>query len=374
MTTQAEGTNKRDFGVEDLIPDPEQLTKSYANPEFAKAWDAVKDQLDKQLVLAFLGTASSGKTSGIKALFNVDLGNIHPIPGSTTKVIVFKVADNFFVADAPGFGDIRTDVSQKAKDLCDDVDIFVYIINSEGGYKEQEREDYHRLVALNRQVLVVLNKIDLIRPHQRDEFIEDQRKKMGVAPGNFVPAAFDPLPQISETSINVDAVQDWIQGILESKAKDLLFAKYVRGKDRICERWIKTACVTAAGIGALPIPGSDYVALTAVQSALLAKIAHLYGHTVTKQDTAAFIGQALAGGAGKQFFRYILNVLKGVGWLPGGVLLLPAVAAIAGGLAASITYGLGKAAQSYYRGGMSIPEVEVQDIFKRSAERYEQRK
>lgn len=40
----------------------------------------------KNLVIAFLGTASSGKTTGIKALFDVDFGDISPIPGSTTDV------------------------------------------------------------------------------------------------------------------------------------------------------------------------------------------------------------------------------------------------------------------------------------------------
>ena len=196
------------FNVDDFIPNKESLKQDYNTEDFSKAWGEVADQLSKRLAIAFLGTASCGKTSAIKALFDVDLGGIHPIPGSTTEVKVFDFAENVFVVDAPGFGDIKQEVSKKAKDICDDIDVFIYILNAEGGYKQQEKEDYQRLVALKREVLVVVNKIDLLRPHQKEEFLENQRKKMGAPLSNFIPAAFDPLPQISESPINVDRVRD----------------------------------------------------------------------------------------------------------------------------------------------------------------------
>jgi GTP-binding protein Era len=359
--------SSKDFDVDDHIPSEEGFRSGYDNEGFSKAWEEVKGQLQKQLVMAFLGTASSGKTSAIKALFDVDLGDIHPIPGSTTEVKVLQIAKNVLVVDAPGFGDIRREISQKAKDACDSVDVFVYVINAEGGYKQQEKEDYHSLLNYGREVLVVLNKIDLIRDHQKQEFIEDQRQKMGVIPDNFVPAAFDPHPAISPIPINVVKVQAWIQDTLEKKGKDLLFAKHAREKDRMCERWILAACVSAAAIGALPIPGSDYVPLTALQSGMIAKIAYIYGHSISKQDAVALIGQVLVGGAGRQVFRLVLTLLKGVGWFPLiGWPVEIATSALAASLAASMTFGLGKASQAYYKSGMQIPIPEVQEIFKRA--------
>jgi GTPase len=357
----------KDFDVDDHIPNEEGFRSGYDNDEFSKAWEEVKEQLQKELVIAFLGTASSGKTSAIKALFEVDLGNIHPIPGSTTEVKVLRIAKNVFVVDAPGFGDIKGEISQKAKDACDKVDIFIYIINAEGGYKQQEKDDYQNLLAYEREVLVILNKIDLIRDHQKQEFIEDQRQKMGVKPDNFIPAAFDPHPAISPTPMNVDKVQGWIQETLTKKGKDLLFAKYAREKDRICDRWIAAASVSAAGIGALPIPGSDFIPLSILQSALVAKIAYLYGHSISNKDAIAFMSQVLASGAGKQVYRVILTALKAIGWVPGpGWAAEILTSAVAASLAASITYGLGTAAQAYYKSGMEIPIPEVQNIFKRA--------
>ena len=362
---------KNEFSIEDYLPTEDSLKKGYDNPEFHKAWESVKSQLDEELVIAFLGTASAGKTSGIKALFNIDFGSIHPIPGTTTEVKVAKIANNVYVVDAPGFGDIRKKISQKAKDICDKVDIFIYVLNAEGGYKAQEKEDYENLISYNREVLVVLNKIDLLRPHQRDEFIEDQRKKMGVPLDNFIPVAFDPHPKISKTPINIDKVQDWIQKTLETKGKDLLFAKVVRNKDRICDNWIKKACATAATIGALPIPGSDYIPLTALQVALIAKIANLYGYSITKEDAIALIVQTLAGQIGRQVFRAILTALKAAGWLPGvGWASFLLTSTIAATIAASVTYGLGKVAQAYYKSGMQLPTIEIQKIFEQSYNEY----
>lgn len=42
-----------------------------------------------------------------------------------------------YVVDAPGFGDIKRDISQKAWDICGKIDIIIYIVNAEGGFKEQ---------------------------------------------------------------------------------------------------------------------------------------------------------------------------------------------------------------------------------------------
>lgn len=356
---------EKNWNIDDYIPNENFFNKEYENANSSNAWEAVNEQLEKNLVIAFLGTASSGKTSGIKTLFGIDFGDIHPIPGSTNKVKVKGISKNVFIADAPGFGDIKGEVAQKAKDLCESVDIFIYILNAEGGYKIQEKEDYQNLVSYNREVLVLLNKIDLIRPHQKEEFVEDQRKKMGVNSENFIPVAFDPLPQISPNPINIDAVQAWIQNTLEKKGKDLLFAKVSREKDKICSIWIKRACAAAAATGALPIPGSDYIPLTAVQVGLIVKIAAVYGYSPEKKDVVALIGQTFAGQMGRQIFRGIITILKGVGWIPVfGWVSQIATVAVAAAIASSVTYGLGKAAQAYYKSGMQMPIVEIQKIFK----------
>lgn len=288
---------------------------------------------------------------------------------------VKKINENVYLVDAPGFGDIKEEISQKAKEICDSVDIFIYILNAEGGYKIQEKEDYQDILKHNREALVVLNKIDLLRPHQKEYFIEDQREKMGVELKNFIAVAFDPLPQISPTPINVDKVQNWIQNTLEQKGKDLLFAKVARQKEKICNKWIKAATASAATIGALPIPGSDYIPITACQAGMTYKIAVTYGYNPTKKDIKDFLAGVFAGQVGRQVFRGILSLLKGAGWIPGPTWAAQAaISALAASIAAGSTYGLGKGAQAYYKSGMQIPIVEIQQIFKNNFEEYRKTK
>jgi GTP-binding protein Era len=355
---------KKDWNIKDYIPTNDSVNQNYDNQKFHKAWDEVNEQLEKNLVIAFLGTVASGKTSGIKTLFGIDLGNINPIPGSTEEVKVVDISKNVHIVDAPGFGDIREKVSKKAKDICEKIDIFVYILNAVGGFKILEKEDYQNLVSYNKEVLVVLNKIDLIHLHERSKFIEDQRNQMGVKAENFISAAFDPNPKISVEPINVDVVQDWIQDTLERKGKGLLFAKVARQKDKICEKWIKLACISAVGIGAIPVPGADYGPLTALQAGLIAKIAHTYDCSLSKKGVKDFIVVAIAGLAGKNVFKAVLTALKAAGWIPpGGPIAGIAVCALAAIIAGGTTYGLGRAAQAFCKSGMQIPIAEIQNIF-----------
>ena len=68
----------------------------------------VHDALEQRLAVAFLGSASSGKDSAIRALFGIDFGQIDPIPGSTDRIRVAAVdaERRVLVINAPGTADL----------------------------------------------------------------------------------------------------------------------------------------------------------------------------------------------------------------------------------------------------------------------------
>jgi len=345
--------------VDRYLPRAHDLKKAEERAEFYKAWQEVKDQLNRRLVIAVVGTVCSGKTTAIKSLFGIDFGNISPIPGSTTEAKVAEVGEKVFVADVPGFGDINTRLSDKAKELCESTDAFVYLLNAEGGYQAQEREDLARIRSLGRPVLVVLNKIDLIREHQREELIQHQRAKIGVSPQDFMVAAFDPL---NGPCINVEAVHDWLQDTLKRKGKDLQYAKVCKEKDRSCNTYVMQAVAAATAVGVLPIPGSDYLALTALQAGMITRIAHVYGCSVSSQDVINFIAQTLTGRVAREVYRSLLKLIPGAG------------TALAGSIAGTVTYGLGMAARAYYAGQMALAPAANDGIFGASAEDFQLRR
>ena len=138
----------------------------------------------------------------------------------------------------------------------------------------------------------------------------------------------------------------------------------IRNKERTVTKWINSATVAAAGIGALPLPGADIIPLTTLQVGLAMKIASIYGIKTSKSDVMTLVASTITGTVGKQAMRWAITALKAAGWLPGGQLLEVTVSAIASTVAASITYGFGWACNAYCKSGEAMDSEELGDIFK----------
>jgi predicted GTPase len=194
-----------------------------SDPAASSRW--VSRKYRDKLMVAFYGAASSGKSSAVKTLFGLDVNHIHPIPGTTDQVYVWRLPSGISIADTPGLQDIDEGFVLKAKSFIDDVDIFVYLINANGGINEKVQADLNLLKAVKRPFLAVLNKIDTIHPGHRQEFFEHQLVASGVPRENMMLAAFDPIPSISPHPINVEAVRAWIGQTVKGKGEDLLREK-----------------------------------------------------------------------------------------------------------------------------------------------------
>jgi len=324
----------------------------------------VDDALRKHLVVAFLGSASSGKDSAIRAVFGLDFGQVDPIPGSTENVRVAAVdaARHLLVVNAPGFGDIRAEVDAAARTALEQLDLAVYVVNCEGGATIDERRDLAEIRSLGRPTLVCLNKIDLIRPDDRDVFIASTLTQLGVDTADALVTAFDPLPALSENPIGVESVIAWIHEHLEEDGKALLFAKHTRNKVAACEAIIRVAAKRAAMAGALPIPGADATAVTAIQVKLITDIASVFSQRIDKDLVLFILGEALAGSS-KGFIRWALGAAKAAGWVPGGQVLNVAVGAVGATVAGATTYGVGRASVAYMQRGGKISGIELREIF-----------
>lgn len=343
--------------------------------EIFARWELAQSQiaqsLSHHLVLAFLGSASSGKDAAIRALFGIDFGQIDPIPGSTARVRVAPLDPNrqVLVVNAPGFGDVRASVDLAARQVLDDVDVAVYLVNADGGATIDERRDLSEIRAAGRPVLVCINKIDLIRPHQREPFVRATLAQLGIPEEMVVVTAFDPLPALSDTPIGVGRVIRWIHRTLSEQGKSLLFAKQLRNKAEACEPIIRAAARKAAVAGSLPVPGADMAAITAIQVQMISDIAAVFGARVDKDVVLFIIGEALAGSS-KGFVRWAVSALKSAGWIPGGQVAELAISALGATIASAATYGVGRAAIVFMQGGLQMTGDEIREIFDTEALRY----
>jgi GTP-binding protein Era len=351
---------------------PSLATQVTARWELAA--NEVAQALEKTLAVAFLGSASSGKDAAIKALFGIDFGQIDPIPGSTSQVRVAPVDPDrkVLVVNAPGFGDLRMSVQAQAERVLDALDLAIYLVNCDGGATIDEKRDLDKVRALGRPVLVCLNKIDLIRPNQREYFVRSTLVQLGITEEMVVVTAFDPLPQLADGPIGVDRVITWIWSHLEDGGKSLLFAKNLRNKAAACEPIIAAAARRAALAGAIPIPGADATAVTAVQVKLVSDLAAVFGRRMDKELVLFILGEALAG-TSKGFVRWAVEAVKAAGWLPGGQVVTVAVSGIGAVIAGATTYGVGRAAVAFLQRDGKITGNELRDVFDAGAFEYRSR-
>lgn len=175
-----------------------------------------------RVTVGIVGSPSSGKDAAIGALFGIDTGNVNPVAGSTKVVSIHQIegATALYVVNTPGMGDVIQAVTDEAKQVLDHIDVFVYVVNAQGGVQVRERDDHAACLRRGRPVLVVVNKVDTLREADRVKLVEDCQRKLGVDASNVVAAAFDPLPQLADSPIGVDAVQQWIATHLVALGKD----------------------------------------------------------------------------------------------------------------------------------------------------------
>jgi len=330
----------------------------------------VQAALQQQLTVAFLGSASAGKDAAIKALFGLDFGEVDPVPGSTDRIRIAQLgrpdeAGRFLVVNAPGFGDIRAEVDGLARAALQHLDLVVYVVNAEGGATIDERKDLRAIRARadgKAPTLVCLNKIDLIRPHQRDEFVARTLEQLETDPKDAVVCAFDPLPQIAPAPIGVQLVIDWIQNRLRSEGKALLFAKHLRDKKAACQPIIAEAAKKAGIAGAVPVPGVDMTAVTWIQVRMVDEIATVHGKELDQDMVLWMIGELLAG-TSKGFIRWAIEGLKAAGWIPGAQIAQVATAALASAVNVGATYGIGEAAIRFVQSDQSLSIDDLRTVF-----------
>jgi GTP-binding protein EngB required for normal cell division len=175
-----------------------------------------------RVTIGVVGSPSAGKDAAIKAIFSVDYGNVNPVAGSTKKVAITRLpgATATYVVNTPGMGDVVQGVTEEARQVLDHIDVFVYIVNAQGGVQARERADYQACKRSGRPVLAVVNKIDTLRESDRERYLSDARKKLGAPADAFLAAAFDPLPQLSDEPIGLAAVKEWLHTELLGAGKD----------------------------------------------------------------------------------------------------------------------------------------------------------
>ncbi|MDP6932022.1 MAG: 50S ribosome-binding GTPase [Myxococcota bacterium] len=177
-------------------------------------------RINARAVIGFVGNPSSGKDAALRSVLGLDTGNIDPTAGSTSEVEIYAIPDSneqLFAVNTPGLGDVRDEISDRARKVLRLIDIYVYVLNAEGGMRAGELEDFERCRSSGRPVVLVLNKIDLLRPDDVPRYIEDLRNRIP-EDTQVLPCAFDPLVPLAGALGLEEAL---IQAVRDALAREL---------------------------------------------------------------------------------------------------------------------------------------------------------
>jgi small GTP-binding protein len=307
-------------------------------------WDRLSLQVEEEAHarLAIVGPVNSGKSTLFNLINGRKVSAVKAVPG-TTKGLVTEDLGPFVLIDTPGFGEVGgVDRASLARSAAEEADVAVLVLDGAAGLHQADHDLYTALQAARVPLVVVLNKVDLIK---RDvaEVLEDIERKLGTTV----------LPISAKTGAGV--AEQLIPAIVESHpwmtvALGRALPAYRR---QLSRRLIASASVLNSVIAAEPIPGLDIPLLLASQVRMVLRIAAIYGESLSVRHARELL-TTIAGGVALRYLAAQLGKLvPGPGWLIGAAVT---------GLG---TWAIGRVAVAYFESGRRLTSQQLRQRYKR---------
>lgn len=301
----------------------------------------------KKSKIAIVGPANVGKSTLYNNLIRskTDQAEVSPVPG-TTRINQEADAGFFSVIDTPGadaVGEVGDAEKQHALDGARQADFLIVMFDAIQGVKKTEQELFEELAEFDKPILVVLNKIDLVK-RSEERVIAKAASTLILEPDQIVAIN-------AKDGKNVEKI---VMAI--AKMDPEMIAALGRALPEL--RWqlawgaIVSAASTAALVGAVPIPFVDFAPLAAVQGAMVLSIARIYQYEITLERAKELVVTFGLGFLGRTLFQQ----LSKLGGIPGY--------ALAAAIAASTTVVMGYASIAWFQKGEKLTSESLQKMTK----------
>ena len=168
--------------------------------------DISKLPADAGAEIAIIGRSNSGKSSSINAICDQKtLAKTSRTPGRTRLINLFKVAEQKYLVDLPGYGYAQvpenmkrqwqkamTDYLQQRKCLCG----LVVTMDIRTPLRDHDRMIIDWSIAANLPCLILLTKADKFDVNKRKEMVGEVRTQLSEFGGNFTIIAFSALRKV----------------------------------------------------------------------------------------------------------------------------------------------------------------------------------
>lgn len=329
-----------------MVKEFEQEVSQMMDAMFENEMKKVNDMLEQDLLISLIGEVNAGKSSTVNKILGEDIASTNPMPGETISVDPYNIRglENIKFMDTPGLNDPNDENPKKTLEFVQNSDVVLFFLNAAGTvFSESEKEKFTAIEKHNKDILIVLNKIDAAENIPSIvQFVKDHTKNK-----------YKVIPISSKTGENLENLKKEILFLLEKKGKDLLFAKSMKEKSSAANRWIIGAGVSAGVIGASPIPGSDVIPLTSLQVGMIIKLSKLYDKPLSKKAAKDMIVVTATQTIGHTLYRQALKFIPGAGSVIGGT------------VASAMTLALGYGVKYAYENNMAIDYDMIGDLFEK---------
>lgn len=223
---------------------------------------------DEKVSIVVVGPSQTGKTSLVREITRAQVPSGEPI---------FSVVDAQGLEEFLGYGS-----RPAALEELPDADVILLVLDGRYGISDSTVQLQERLRGLQRPLLVVLSKMDLVG--NRGQAVRSAQKTLG---SNVFPLS------LSEEG----AVDKLLKAIVVTNPKTLypLTRNFPGFRRTICDGVVTQSAFSAGVVGAIPIPVSDLLPITAIQTAMILKIARAFGHRLNRERARELLPMLGAG-------------------------------------------------------------------------------
>jgi hypothetical protein len=317
--------------LSDLVSDPRLSAdvRTSLNADFQEL-AAMIDKLEHgHLHIAAFGRVSTGKSSLLNALLGEKRFTVSALHGETRMQSVAQwqqeESDGVFLIDTPGINEIEGEEREKlATEVAGQADLVLFV--TDGDMTDSELQGLRDIAALDRPILLVLNKADRYGAEERDRLKKSLKLHATglVAEKNIVFCSADPSPMLylvtGEDGVerekhrpqvaDMSELKERLWEILESEGKTLaavnagLFAaqlsdrlgrKILQARRHLADRLITTYCVAkGVAVAVNPVPVADLLAAAFVDFGMVVHLSRLYGLPLSNSEAGKLVKVIMA--------------------------------------------------------------------------------
>jgi GTP-binding protein Era len=262
----------------------------------------VDDISRNDVYIFFVGAGNAGKSSLINGLLGEPLAEVKSISGWTRETKAYRFADHLYIVDTPGLGDSDTVHLEDGTRVGahDHADILVFLAPLGSTRTSDELAAYERLRKMQRPLVLVGSKLDLVPDDECDDNKHDLCRRFGTNPSRVRLCSAKDGRGMEELSATLYEILSEAGG-----GAELIWAKNAWRQDALVRNMLFGRAAAAAALGAIPLPGADIIPLTTLQAKMWMKIAEIYGYEESGESAKSLIASIATGVLGRSVFRTV---------------------------------------------------------------------